>query len=81
LPQERKVPTISAEQAEQLAEKQIVYNGRIAPFNTMARDFLLKTYGKSTYHQLTPEQVVCGWILVSIFSDGNDRRRRFGIEE
>jgi ABC-type transport system involved in cytochrome c biogenesis, permease component len=62
LPQERKVPTISAEQAAQLSEKQIVYNGRIAPFNTMARDFLLKTYGKSTYHQLTPEQVVCGWI-------------------
>lgn len=62
LPQERKVPTISAEQAEQLSEKQIVYNGRIAPFNTMARDFLLKTYGKASYHQLTPEQVVCGWL-------------------
>ena len=60
--QNRKIPTISYEESDKVSEKQIVYNGRIAPFNTMARDFVLKIYGKPKYYTLTPEQVVCGWI-------------------
>ncbi len=60
--QNRKVPTISDEESVQVSEKQIVYNGRIAPFNTMARDFVSKIYGRPDYYSLTPEQVVCGWI-------------------
>lgn len=43
--------------------KQVVYNDRVAPFNTLARDFVLKLYGSASYHDLTPEQVVSGWLL------------------
>lgn len=60
--QTKQVPTISFEESDKIATKQIVYNGRIAPFNTMARDFVSKIYGKPNYHNLTAEQVVCGWI-------------------
>lgn len=60
--QNRKLPTISDEEAAKMSEKQIVYNNRVAPFNTMAKDFLLKIYGKQKYYTLTPEQVVCGWL-------------------
>lgn len=60
--QNHKVPTISNQESAQVSEKQIVYNGRVAPFNTMARDFVSKIYGKPNYYTLTPEQVVCGWL-------------------
>ena len=60
--QERKLPTISYEESDKVSTKQIVYNGRIAPFNTMARDFVSKIYGKPSYYSFTAEQVVCGWI-------------------
>ncbi len=60
--QARSVPTISATRAERLEAMPVVYNGRVAPFNTLARDFLLKLYGRDTYKGLTPEQVVYGWL-------------------
>ena len=60
--QARSLPTVNAEKAEQLARQQIVYNGRIVPFSTMAHDFMLKIYGKTSYHGLSAEQVVCGWM-------------------
>lgn len=59
----RQLPAFSREKADSLARRPIEYNGRIAPFNTMARDFLLKLYGRSSYGGLTPEQVVSGWML------------------
>lgn len=58
----RILPTIRNEKVGQAARRQIVYNGRIAPFHTMASDFMLKIYGKTTYHGLSAEQVVCGWM-------------------
>ncbi len=60
---ERSLPAFNRAKADSLARRQVVYNGRVAPFNTFARDFLLKIYGKSTYGGLTPEQVVSGWLL------------------
>ncbi len=60
--QARSVPTISTARAEQLETMPVVYNGRVAPFNTVARDFLLKLYGRDTYKGLSPEQVVYGWL-------------------
>ena len=60
--QARTLPTVNAGEAEQMARRQIVYNGRIVTFNTMARDFVLKVYGKTEYHGLSAEQVVCGWL-------------------
>ena len=58
----RSVPTITAERANRLAEMPVVYNDRIAPLNTLARDFLLKLYGHTSYKGLTAEQVVYGWM-------------------
>ncbi len=60
--QARSVPTISAERAASLEAMPVVYNGRVAPFNTLSRDFLLKLYGRDTYKGLSPEQVVYGWL-------------------
>lgn len=57
------LPAFSREKADSLAMKQVVYNDRVAPFNTLARDFVLKIYGEDTYGGLSPEQVVSGWLL------------------
>ena len=48
--------------ADSLGRRQIVYNGRVAPYNTMARDFLQKVSGKSSYKGMSAEEVVDDWI-------------------
>lgn len=82
------VPTVSGERAERLARQQVVYNGRIAPFNTVATDFCEKIYGKPSYRGLSAEQVLAGWILrpevwaeqPMIRLKNASLRRRLGIE-
>lgn len=61
--QSKKVPVLRRVQADSLARRQVIYHDRVAPFNTLARDFLQKLYGKSSYYGLTPEQVMGGWLL------------------
>ncbi|WP_125040151.1 cytochrome c biogenesis protein CcsA [Bacteroides faecalis] len=61
--QKRVLPTLTRAQADSLAYKQVIYNERVAPFNTLARDFVQKLTGNSTYKGLTPEQVLGGWLL------------------
>lgn len=58
----RSIPTINADEAQKAARMQIVYNNRVAPFSTLAHDFLSKIYGKSSYCGLSAEQVVYGWL-------------------
>ncbi len=58
----RSLPTVSDEKAEQMARMQVIYNDRIAPFNTLAQDIVKKIYGSDSYHGLSAEQVVYGWI-------------------
>ena len=41
----------------------MIYHDRVVPFNTLARDFVLKLTGKPSYGGMTPEQVVGGWLL------------------
>ena len=41
----------------------MIYHDRVVPFNTLARDFVQKLTGKSSYKGLTPEQVIGGWLL------------------
>ncbi len=87
--QTKKIPTISFEESDKISTKQIVYNGRIAPFNTMARDFVSKIYGKPSYYNLTAEQVVCGWIYrPEVWKDEKmilikdaDLQRQLGVEK
>lgn len=61
--QKRSLPALSRTRADSLASRQVIYHDRVVPFNTLARDFLLKLTGKSTYGGLTPEQVIGGWLL------------------
>ena len=58
-----KLPALNRAQADSLSRIQVIYHDRVTPLNTLARDFLLKIYGKDTYNGLTPEQVVGGWLL------------------
>ena len=57
----RKIATINEDKAKMLRREQVIYNDRVAPFNTLARDFLIKIYRKPTYKGLSAEQVVSGW--------------------
>ncbi len=44
--------------------KMLVYwNGRVAPVQTMAREFCTKVYGSETYKGYSAEQVLTGWIF------------------
>lgn len=57
------LPVVKRVQADSLAVRLVVYNGRVAPLNTLAKDFLQKLYGKSSYHGISPEQVLSSWLL------------------
>ena len=61
----RSIQTINADRAREVAREQIVWNGRLCTFSTFALDFLRSVYGENQnrYQGLSPEQVVCGWIL------------------
>ena len=59
----RSIQTINADRAREVAREQIVWNGRLCPFSTFALDFLRSVYGENRYQGLSPEQVVCGWIM------------------
>ena len=59
----RSIQTINADRAREVAREQIVWNGRLCPFSTFALDFLESVYGENRYKGLSPEQVVCGWIM------------------
>lgn len=58
-----KVSTINIEKADILKSKQVMYNDRVAPLNTLATDFMYKITGKRTFHGLSPEQVMVSWML------------------
>lgn len=76
------------EVAERLGDLYILYNDRICPVQTFARDFTIKLYGKSSYKGLTPEQVLSGWLFYYdswknepvIRIKSHEARRLLGIE-
>ena len=51
------------ETAEKFGELHILYNDRICPVQTFALDFCKKIYGARSYHGLTAEQVLSGWVF------------------
>jgi len=85
--QARSVPTIANERVGEMARQQVVYNGRVVPFHTLALDVLRKIYGRSSYKGLSPEQVACGWMArpeawknePMILVKDRDLRRRLGM--
>jgi len=56
-------PTLPADVAEQFGELYVYYNDRIAPMQTLARDYCLKAYGKGHLGDYSAEQVVTGWLF------------------
>lgn len=61
--QARPVSVLARQDAEKLKMRLVIYHDRVAPFHTLARDFVIKLSGKPSYHGLTPEQVVASWLL------------------
>ena len=57
------LPVVRRAQADSLAARQVMYNDRVAPLNTLCRDFVQKVYGRSVFRGLSPEQVVASWML------------------
>ena len=55
--------TLPRETAGRFGDLYILYNDRICPLQTFARDFTILLYGKPTYHGLTSEQVLTGWLF------------------
>jgi len=55
--------TISDEQANRFGEVQVLYNNRVTPMQTLARDFTIKLTGKTTYGNYSAEQVLAGWFF------------------
>lgn len=44
--------------ADSLRSRQVLYNGRIVTFNTLARDVMMKLHGSANYRGLSPEQTL-----------------------
>lgn len=58
-----RLPVVSRAQADSFARAQVVYNGRVAPLNTLARDFCTKITGRASFRGLTAEQVLLSTLL------------------
>ena len=57
------LPTIPRTQADSLMRRQVVYNNRVCPVNTLAIDFCKKLYGRPTFRHLSAEQVLFSWLF------------------
>lgn len=55
------LPVVPQDQLREMEARQVMWNDRVAPMGTLAQEFLLKVYGRRTYHGLTPMQVVVSW--------------------
>lgn len=57
------LPTMQKPLAKNLGKAYVYWNDRICPLQTMAQDVTVKLYGSDSYHGLTAEQVVAGWLF------------------
>ena len=55
--------TLPRHSADQMGRMQVLYNGRVCPLQTLAKDLTTKLYGNARYQGLTPEQVLGGWMF------------------
>lgn len=56
-------PTLPRESAALLGRSYVLYQDRVCPLQTLARDLCTKLYGNPSYRGLTAEQVLSGWML------------------
>ena len=54
---------LSREAASEIGNLYIYYHDRICPLQTLAKDFTVKLYGKTSYKGLTAEQVFTSWFF------------------
>lgn len=54
---------LSREAASEIGNLYVYYHDRICPLQTLAKDFTVKLYGKTSYKGLTAEQVFTGWFF------------------
>lgn len=57
------LPTIQKPLARNLGKIHVMWNDRICPLQTMARDVSTRLYGSDSYKGLTAEQVLSGWLF------------------
>lgn len=62
-PDAKQPRTLPKESAAKMGKINVLYNERICPLQTLAKDFTTKLYGAPTYKGLTSEQVLSGWIF------------------
>ena len=82
-------PSLPRQTADEFGKILIVYNGRICPMETYAIDFTKKLYGKKTYKDFTPTQVLTGfmfwgkdWMREPILRlKGSELRDKLNLEE
>lgn len=55
--------SIPAPLAKHFGTLPVYWGDRIMPLQTMARDFCLQTYGSESFHGLSAEQVLTGWLF------------------
>lgn len=55
--------TLPRDAADRMGRMMVLYKGRVCPMQTMAKDFTTKLTGSATYHGLTPEQVMSGYLF------------------
>ena len=59
----KELPVLPKNVADEFSRLYVYYNDRVAPFQTLARDYCLKAYGYASYEGYTAEQVVTGWLF------------------
>ena len=55
--------TLPKTTASKMGEMYVLYKGRVCPLQTLAKDFTTKLTGGATYHGLSSEQVLSGYLF------------------
>ncbi|MBR6932232.1 MAG: cytochrome c biogenesis protein CcsA [Bacteroidales bacterium] len=56
-------PAVPEEVADAFGRLYVYYNDRVAPMETMTRDYCMKAYGKPRWENYSAEQAVTGWLF------------------
>ena len=55
--------TLPRHTADRMGRMYVLYKGRVCPLQTLAKDFTTKLTGNATYHGLSPEQFLSGYLF------------------
>ncbi len=55
--------TLPRDAADRMGRMMVLYKGRVCPLQTYAKDFTTKLTGNATYHGLSAEQVLSGYLF------------------